>query len=52
MGKEVQWFNISKLTNAKIMKIGIKTNDNTFSIAQPYLADAFIFPKKATDFRK
>ena len=32
--------------NAKITKIGIKTNDNTLSIAQPYFADATIFSPK------
>ena len=32
------------------LKIGIKTNDNTSSIAQPYFADVTIFPPKTTDF--
>ena len=34
------------------MKIEIKTNDNTLSIAQPYFADATIFSQKTTDFPK
>ena len=34
------------------MKIGIKPNDSMLSIAQPYFADATIFPRKATDFPK
>ena len=29
-----------------------KLNDNTFSIAQPYFADATIFPQKTTNFPK
>ena len=34
------------------LKIGIKTNDNTSSIAQPYFADVTIFsPKKLLIFR-
>ena len=51
-GREVDWFNISKLTNAKVMKIGIKTNDNTLSITQPYFADVTIFCQKTFDFAK
>ena len=32
------------------MKIGIKTNDDTLSIAQPYFPDVTIFSQKTTDF--
>ena len=50
--KELEWFNISKLANAKVMKIGIKTNDSTLLITQAYFADVAIFSKKTTDFPK
>ena len=48
----VEWFNISKLTNAEVMKIEIKTNHKTLSIAQRYVTDATIFSPKTTDFSK
>ena len=50
--KGLEWFNIAKVTNAKVMKIGIKTNDSTLLITQPYFADVAIFSKKTTDFPK
>ena len=39
------------MTNAKVTKIEIKTNDKTLSIAQPYFADATIFSQKILIFR-
>ena len=50
--KGVEWFNISKVTNAKVMKIGIKTNDSILLITKPYFSDVAIFSKKTTDFQK
>ena len=44
--KGIEWFNISKVTNAKVMKIGLKTNDRTLLITQAYFADVAIFFQK------
>ena len=50
--RRFEWIYVSRLTNAEVMKIGIKAKHNKLSITQPCFADATIFfPKKLLIFR-